>query len=104
VLALAACLADAGRVALDDEQLALSRVGRRAIRSLPGKFSRCEMAVLRDTACEAAREASRAFAAKLMRSTMAVPAVRFWCRKVSSAGRMALSTKAAPRDARRSLV
>ena len=27
--------------------------------SLPGRFSRCEMAVLRETACAAAREASR---------------------------------------------
>ena len=62
--------------------------------SLPGRFSRCEMAVLRDTACEAAREASRALAARMMRSTMVVPAVRFWCRKFSSAGRMALSTSA----------
>ena len=60
--------------------------------SLPGRFSRWEMAVLRDTACDAAREASRALAARAIRSTMAAPADLFSSRKVSSAGRMALST------------
>ena len=60
--------------------------------SLPGRFRRCETAVLRDTALAAARDASRAFAARPMRSTIAAPAVRFSSRNFSSAGRTALST------------
>ena len=49
--------------------------------SLPGRFSRCETAVLRDTACAAARDASRALAASAMRSTICAPAVLFSSRK-----------------------
>ncbi len=45
--------------------------------SLPGRLSRCDTAVLRDTACAAARDASRALAASAMRATICAPAVRF---------------------------
>ena len=60
--------------------------------SLPGRFNRCETAVLRDTACAAAREASRALAASAIRSTICAPAVLLPSRNVSSAGRTAPST------------
>ena len=60
--------------------------------SLPGRFSRWLIAVLRDTACDAAREASRALAARAMRSTMAAPAALLCSRKVSRLPRMMAST------------
>ncbi len=62
--------------------------------SLPGRFSRCETAVLRATCC-AARLASRARAARTMRPTICSASVGFSFSHFSSAGRTAPSTCAA---------
>ena len=62
--------------------------------SLPGRLSRCDTAVLRDTACDAARLASRARAARIMRATSDLGDGRFSVSHFSSAVRMAPSTSA----------
>jgi len=73
--------------------------------SLPGRLSRCETAVLRDTACDAARDASRARAARMMRATMPSAIERPSVSQFSSATRTAPSTSAATSGLlRRSLV
>ena len=60
--------------------------------SFPGRFSRCDTAVLRCTACEAAREASRARAARMIRATTASATVRLSFSHFSKAGRTTPST------------
>ena len=54
--------------------------------SLPGSVSRPLVAVLRDTAADAARDASRARAARTMRATICSATVRFELSHCSSAG------------------
>ena len=60
--------------------------------SLPGRFKRCETAVLRVTCCAAARDASRARAARMMRATTGSATVLFSLSHFSSAGRTTPST------------
>ena len=60
--------------------------------SLPGRLSLPLAAeLLRETAAEAAREASRARAARMMRATMASATVRLLFSHSSSPGRIRLS-------------
>ena len=73
--------------------------------SFPGRFKRCETAVLRVTSADAARDASLARAARMMRATTASAMVLFSFRYCSSAGRMRPSIMlAASALLRRSLV
>ena len=67
----------AGRIAFDDEQLAVAR-GWQLVQSLnlPGRLRRPDVAVLRVTSACAARLASRARAARMMRATIASAIVR----------------------------
>ncbi len=60
--------------------------------SLPGSVSRPLVADLRETAADAAREASRARAASTMRAMICSATVRFELSHCSSAGRTAPST------------
>ncbi len=55
--------------------------------SLPGSARRAEVAVLRVTSCCAARLASRARAARMMRATTASATLMLWFIQCSSAGR-----------------
>jgi hypothetical protein len=50
----------AGRIALDDEELAALARGIGQSLNLPGRFRRVEVALLRETSARAARLASRA--------------------------------------------
>ncbi len=63
--------------------------------SLPGRFSRWLMGVLRSTCCVASRRASRARAARIARATIASPALPFSSSHCSSAGRTTPSTAGA---------
>ena len=75
--AIAALLGGAaGRIAFDDEKLALVAIGAGAVAEFPGRFSRPVVAVLRVTSACAARLASRARAARMMRATIASAIVR----------------------------
>ena len=55
--------------------------------SLPGRLSRADVALLRVTSCCAARLASRARAARMMRATIASATLMLWFSQCSSAGR-----------------
>ncbi len=54
--------------------------------NLPGRFSRVEVALLRDTSACAARLASRARADRMMRATIASATLMLWFSQCSSAG------------------
>ena len=60
--------------------------------SLPGRFSRFDVALLRETACWAARLAARARAARMIRATTASATLMLWFSQCSSAGRTSPST------------
>ena len=60
--------------------------------SFPGRFRRFEVALLRDTACWAARLAARARAARMMRATIDSATLMLWFSQCSRAGRTSPST------------
>ena len=59
--------------------------------SLPGRLSRFDVALLRETDCCAARLASRARAARTIRATIASAMLMLWFSQCSRAGRTAPS-------------
>ena len=93
VVAVAALLGGAaGGVALDDEELGVLSIRSRAVAELAGQREPAARRAARVTCAEAARDASRARAARMMRATICSATVRLELSHCSSAGRTAPST------------